>query len=114
MKTHLRLLSVLPIALTLLVFALTPRFTFATLDRPESSRQHVANLPRTISTWARTYGGSGNEINASVAETNDGGYIDAGVTNSFGVSGRAGSLIKVDASGNVSWQRTLASGGIDG
>ncbi len=51
--------------------------------------------------WAKKYGGTGTyEINdaSSVQLTNDGGYIIAGETSSFGIEG--GYIIKTDGSGN--------------
>ena len=44
-----------------------------------------ANASHSASYWAKTYGGSGDELARSVQQTTDGGYILAGKTNSFGV-----------------------------
>ena len=64
--------------------------------------------------WEKTLGGSGRDIAYSVRQTNDGGYIVAGSTNSNNgdVSGyhvANGALdawvVKLDASGNIQWQR---------
>jgi hypothetical protein len=64
------------------------------------------NLALGQSTFAKAYGGSGHDISYSVQQTNDGGFIIAGWTNSFG-SGRWDFLIiKTDTSGNIKWAKT--------
>lgn len=58
--------------------------------------------------WARAIGGTGTESASSVQATSDGGYILAGRTeDSFGADQDVW-LVKLDASGSVSWQRTFA------
>jgi TolB-like protein len=61
--------------------------------------------------WAKTYGGTGDDIAYSVQQTSDGGYIVAGYTTSFGAGNRDIFLIKTDANGNVIWAKTY--GGLD-
>ena len=51
--------------------------------------------------WAKTYGGTDDDIAFSVQQTSDGGYIVAGATASFGVGSRDIFLIKTDANGNI-------------
>jgi len=63
--------------------------------------------------WAKTYGGTGDDTARSVRQTSDGGYIVAGYTNSFGAGGRDIFLIKTDANGNVSWAKTYGGTGND-
>ncbi len=55
--------------------------------------------------WSRTYGGYGVETGWSVQQTQDGGYIVAGSTTSFGDSCQA-YLIKTNATGDTLWTRT--------
>jgi len=55
--------------------------------------------------WTRTYGGTGNDWGNSVQQTSDGGYIIAGMTNSFGDSDQV-YLIKTNVSGDTLWTRT--------
>ncbi|MFZ8826656.1 MAG: T9SS type A sorting domain-containing protein, partial [Candidatus Caldipriscus sp.] len=51
--------------------------------------------------WAKTYGGTYDDYAHSVQQTSDGGYIVAGVTNSFGAGYIDIFLIKTDANGNI-------------
>ena len=56
--------------------------------------------------WSKSYGGNGNDYGNSVQQTNDGGYIIAGTTYSFGAGNGDIYLLKTDASGNLSWSHT--------
>lgn len=62
--------------------------------------------------WNRTYGGSGDDIFADIAPTDDGGYILAGETESDG-SGIDGWVMKVDGNGEQEWTRTFSGPGTD-
>jgi hypothetical protein len=64
--------------------------------------------------WAKTYGGGNYDGAFSVQQTSDGGYIVAGVTNSFGAGDRDLFLIKTDANGNVQWAKTYGGTSWDG
>ena len=70
-------------------------------------------------TWQKSLGGSNDEVAYSIQQTSDGGYIVAGASNSTNgdVSGNNGAedswIVKLDGSGNISWQRTLGGSGND-
>jgi uncharacterized delta-60 repeat protein len=55
--------------------------------------------------WARTYGGSKNEVAYSVQQTSDEGYIVAGQTESFGAGVADFWILKLSQDGNVEWER---------
>jgi len=51
--------------------------------------------------WAKTYGGTNEDVAPSVQQTSDGGYIVAGYTTSFGAGWGDIFLIKTDANGDI-------------
>ena len=61
--------------------------------------------------WQKTYGGSGTEFCTSVVPTADSGYLVVASTDSFGAGDFDFWILKLDADGNVTWQKTY--GGID-
>jgi hypothetical protein len=64
-------------------------------------------------TWQKTYGGSTNDYAWAVAPTRDGGYVAAGSTYSFGAGSGDAWVLKLNASGNVTWQKTYGGGGVE-
>jgi hypothetical protein len=56
--------------------------------------------------WSKTFGGTANDYGRSVQPTSDGGFIIAGVTNSFGVLSSDVYAIKTDSNGNLEWEAT--------
>lgn len=60
--------------------------------------------------WARVFGGSGDQVPYSVQQTSDGGYVLAGYTSGSSGGDQDVWLVKLDSSGNISWQRTFAGG----
>jgi len=61
--------------------------------------------------WNRTYGGADWDAADSIIQTNDGGYVIAGDTDSLGAGSYDFWLIRTDALGNMLWNKTC--GGID-
>jgi hypothetical protein len=63
--------------------------------------------------WTRTYGGDSSDLGHSVELTDDGGFIMAGQTASFGAGNWDAWLVKTDASGNALWMQTVGDTGDD-
>jgi len=63
--------------------------------------------------WQKAYGGASAEYAYAIRETPDGGYILAGVTFSFGAGGEDAWCLRLDASGNVVWQKTYGGANSD-
>ncbi|UCG69137.1 MAG: hypothetical protein JSV09_15355, partial [Thermoplasmata archaeon] len=61
--------------------------------------------------WNKTYGGTLRDVAYSINETNDGGYIITGFTESYGPQQSNLWLLKVDANGNEEWNRTFGGAG---
>ncbi|MEO8066690.1 MAG: hypothetical protein ABI599_03245 [Flavobacteriales bacterium] len=57
--------------------------------------------------WSKTYGGAGVEQGNCVRQMTDGGFIIAGLTNSFGAGGYDGFVVKTDPLGSEEWTRTF-------
>jgi parallel beta-helix repeat protein len=66
-----------------------------------------------VKQWVKTYGGPYPDQVYFIQQTSDGGYIAAGETGSFGVSGNDAWLLKLDSGGNVEWQKTYGGTGND-
>ncbi len=63
--------------------------------------------------WQNSFGGTGNETATSIHQTNDGGYIFAGYSNSDNgdVTENKGSndfwIVKLNENGNIQWQKSF-------
>ena len=56
--------------------------------------------------WEKSYGGNDWDFAYSLQQTNDGGFIIAGTTYSFGHGNADGYIIKTNANGDTTWTRT--------
>ncbi|WP_339623622.1 hypothetical protein [uncultured Winogradskyella sp.] len=69
--------------------------------------------------WNKTYGGSGDDKGKTIIQTQDGGYAILGtsISSDGDVSGNAGMqdywLAKLDATGNIQWQKSFGYEGAD-
>jgi hypothetical protein len=63
--------------------------------------------------WNKTYGGPENDIGWCVRVTSDGGYIIAGLTDSYGVGGSDVYLVKTDSNGKLMWEKAFGRAGYD-
>jgi hypothetical protein len=63
--------------------------------------------------WQKKYGSRGTQGFYSLKYTSDGGYVLAGWTNSSGAGTSDAWIIKLDGTGNISWQKTYGGTGED-
>ena len=63
--------------------------------------------------WTRTYGGDHNDYATSLLQTDDGGYLMTGVTESEGSGGKDLWLIKTYSDGYERWEKTFGGTGDD-
>jgi hypothetical protein len=63
--------------------------------------------------WSNTFGGRGWDVAFSVDQTEDGGYVIAGYTTSFGAGSRDVYLVRTDGEGNELWSQTFGGSGVD-
>jgi hypothetical protein len=57
--------------------------------------------------WTKTIGGSAGDEARSIIQSSDGGYVVAGLTESFGAGGADIFVVKLDSAGNVQWTKTI-------
>ncbi len=61
--------------------------------------------------WNKTYGDSGYDAARTIVRTDDGGYVFAGSTSSWGAGSSDFWLVKVDENGNQEWDKTYGGTG---
>ena len=63
--------------------------------------------------WDKTFGGTYYDEAFCAQQTDDGGYILAGHTSSYGAGGYDFWIIKTDSSGNKLWDKTYGGTNMD-
>lgn len=63
--------------------------------------------------WSKTFGGTNNDRAYFVEQTNDGGFIITGETESFGAGSVDAYLLKTDSNGTLLWSKTYGGSGWD-
>jgi len=63
--------------------------------------------------WQKAFGGAADDLAFAIDQTADGGYIVAGRTNSYGAGNTDFWVLKLDASGNLKWQKTYGGSALD-
>jgi hypothetical protein len=63
--------------------------------------------------WGIGFGGEGNDVGYSVQQTNDGGYIVVGSTESYGFGKNDVYMIKIYFDGYKAWEKTFGGEGND-
>jgi hypothetical protein len=66
-----------------------------------------------IQEWSKSFGGAENDAGYSLVQSQDGGYIVAGVTNSFGAGSTDIGLLKTDSLGNLIWITSIGGANAD-
>jgi parallel beta-helix repeat protein len=61
--------------------------------------------------WTKLFGGVNDDETETLIQTDDGGYLLAGNTYSYGAGGSDAWLLKTDSSGNPLWTRTYGQAG---
>jgi hypothetical protein len=78
-----------------------------------ANRTSAASAEAQVASWSRTYGGTSDDEACAIVPTSDGGYVVAGITQSFGAGGDDVWVLKLDGLGNVQWQKTYGGPGAD-
>jgi hypothetical protein len=63
--------------------------------------------------WQKTYGGKSDDRAFSIQPTSDRGWLVIGWTQSFGAGGTDAWLLKLDAAGQLQWQKTYGGQRVD-
>lgn len=63
--------------------------------------------------FEKNYGGTGNEYSYAIESLNDGGYVMAGSTNTYGYGGNDVYIVRTNSSGKMLWSRVVGGPGDD-
>jgi len=63
--------------------------------------------------WDNTFGGIAEDVGYSIANADDGGYVIASQTRSYGKGGSDGMLVKFDENGIKKWEKLYGGKGLD-
>ena len=108
LKRRLLALSATVLGLVLVVGSSLP--VRAGLSVIPSEGRRAIELSAAGMAWVKRYGGSAFDTAYDVQQTTDGGYIVVGKTESFGAGWEDMWVLKLDAGGNVQWQKTYGRG----
>ncbi|MGZ3943096.1 MAG: hypothetical protein ACXVOH_14185, partial [Bacteroidia bacterium] len=63
--------------------------------------------PLGVKQWSRKYGDSADDVCSAIIQTNDGGYMVAGHTSSFGAGATDTYLMRLNTNGDTLWTKTF-------
>ena len=63
--------------------------------------------------WDNTFGGLAEDVGYSIVNANDGGYVIACLTRSYGKGGSDGMLVKFNSNGDKEWEKLFGGKGFD-
>ena len=87
-------------------YVLTVKATDSAGNKNSKSIKVIVNNTK-VETWKKTFGEKYDDGANSIQQTKDGGYIVAGWTYSFGSGGEDVYILKLNAKGEVEWQKTF-------
>jgi len=63
--------------------------------------------------WSNTFGGISEDVGYSIVNSDDGGYVIASKTRSYGKGGNDGMIVKFDSLGTKEWNKVYGGKGLD-
>ena len=63
--------------------------------------------------WSNTFGGLSEDVGYSIVNSDDGGYVVASQTRSYGKGGNDGMIVKFDSLGTKEWNKVYGGKGLD-